>query len=152
MYYLCTYNLIVYSNYYRRKGRVHTLAFFYVLAVYYCISTVSRAGSQWWQRFLKTVLWPVRRLFTTQKTVYDLKLLLSFEKVGYVFQKSVMFYQSLAAFCCFFLPLIIYKPALDKICLIHDVKGLICKYAQLHKHKSLNFLIPPTSTISILDH
>ena len=93
----------------------------------------------------------------TQKTVYDLKLLVIFLKKSVMFfkklvmflKKLVMFYQSLAAPCCFSVyPLIIYKTALDKIRLIHDVKGLICKYAQLHKHKSLNFLIPPTSTIS----
>ncbi len=44
------------------------------------------------------------------------------------FKKLVMFYQSLAAPCCSPVYwLIIYKSALDKICLIHDVKGLICK-------------------------
>ena len=40
------------------------------------------------------------------------------------FKKLVMFYQSLAAPCCFpVYPLIIYKTALDKIPLIHDLKG-----------------------------
>ena len=44
------------------------------------------------------------------------------------FKKLVMFYQSLAAPCCFpVYPLIIYKSALDKIRLIHDLKGYICK-------------------------
>ncbi len=65
----------------------------------------------------------------TQKTVYDLKLLVIFLKKSVMFfKKLVMFYQSLAALCCFpVYPLIIYKTALDKICLIHDVKGQICK-------------------------
>ena len=71
----------------------------------------------------------VRRLLRGQKTVYDLKLLVIFlKKLVMFFKKSVMFYQSLAALCCFpVYPLIIYKTALDKICLIHDVKGWICK-------------------------
>ena len=44
------------------------------------------------------------------------------------FKELVMFYQSLAALCCFpVYSLIIYKSALDKIPLIHDVKGAICK-------------------------
>ncbi len=43
-------------------------------------------------------------------------------------KKLVMFYQSLAAPCCSpVYPLIIYKTALDKIPLIHDAKGRICK-------------------------
>ena len=38
-------------------------------------------------------------------------------------KKLVMFYQSLAALCCFpVYSLIIYKSALDKIRQIHDVK------------------------------
>jgi hypothetical protein len=78
----------------------------------------------------------VRRLLRNQKTVYDLKLLVIFlkklvmflKKLVMFFKKSVMFYQSLAAPCCFpVYPLIIYKSALDKICLIHDLKGYICK-------------------------
>ena len=68
----------------------------------------------------------------TQKTVYDLKLLVIFlkklvmflKKLVMFFKKLVMFYQSLAAPCCFpVYPLIIYKSALDKICLIQDIKG-----------------------------
>ena len=40
------------------------------------------------------------------------------------FKKLVMFYQSLAVPCYFpVYPLIIYKTALDKICLIQDIKG-----------------------------
>jgi len=67
-----------------------------------------------------------------QKTVYDLKLLviffkklvMFFKKLVMFFKKLVMFYQSLAAPCCLpVYPLIIYKTALDKIYLIHDVKG-----------------------------
>ena len=70
-----------------------------------------------------------RRFLPNQKTVYDLKLLVIFLKKSVMFfKKLVMFYQSLAAPCCFpVYSLIIYKTALDKICLIHDVKGLICK-------------------------
>ena len=50
------------------------------------------------------------------------------------FKKSVMFYQSLAAPCCFpVYPLIIYKTALDKIPLIHDVKGTICKISSTNQ-------------------
>ena len=72
----------------------------------------------------------------TQKTVYDLKLLviffkklvMFFKKLVMFFKKLVMFYQSLAAPCCLpVYPLIIYKLALDKIPLIHNVKGTICK-------------------------
>ncbi len=44
------------------------------------------------------------------------------------FKKLVMFYQSLADLCCFSVYwLIIYKTVLDKIRLIHDLKGYICK-------------------------
>jgi hypothetical protein len=59
-----------------------------------------------------------------QKTVYDLKLLVMFFKKSVIFFKRlVMFYQSLAALCCFpVYPLIIYKLALDKICMIQDIK------------------------------
>src|SRR5574344_963597 len=95
MYYLCTYNLIVYSNYYRRKGRSSYSCLFYVLTVYDCIHTVSRAGLHGSKRFLSNRVMAVRRLLMTQKTVYDLKLLVMF------FKKLVMFYQSLAAPCCF---------------------------------------------------
>ena len=68
----------------------------------------------------------------TQKTVYDLKLLviffkksvMFFKKLVMFFKKLVMFYQSLAVPCCVpVYPLIIYKTALDKICLIYDIKG-----------------------------
>ena len=45
-----------------------------------------------------------------------------------------MFYQSLADLCCFpVYPLIIYKLALDKIPLIHDVKGTICKISSTNQ-------------------
>ena len=66
-----------------------------------------------------------RRFLPNQKTVYDLKLLVIFLKKSVMFfKKLVMFYQSLAAPCCFSVYwLIIYKPALDKICLIYDIKG-----------------------------
>ena len=101
MYYLCTYNLIVYSNYYRRKGRSSYSCLFYVLAVYDCIYTVSRAGLHGSKRLLRNRVMAVRRLLMTQKTVYDLKLLVIFLKKSVMFfKKLVMFYQSLAAPCC----------------------------------------------------
>ena len=129
MYYLCTYKLIVYSNYYRRKGRSSTLAFFYALTVYDCIHTVSRASLHGSKRTLRNRVMAVRRFLMTQKTVYDLKLLVIFlKKLVMFFKKLVMFYQSLADLCCFSVcSLIIYKSALDKIRLIHDLKGYICK-------------------------
>ena len=101
MYYLCTYKLIVYSNYYRRKGRSSYSCLFYVLTVYDCIHTVSRAGSHGSKRFLSNRVMAVRRLLMTQKTVYDLKLLVIFLKKSVMFfKKLVMFYQSLADDCC----------------------------------------------------
>ena len=93
---------------------------------------MSRAGSHGSKRFLSNRVMAVRRLFRNQKTVYDLKLLVIFLKKSVIFlkklvmffKKSVMFYQSLADLCCFpVYPLIIYKSALDKICLIQDIKG-----------------------------
>jgi len=122
------------------KAGAHTLAFFYVLAVYDCIYTVSRAGLHGSKRLMRNRLTAKRRFLMTQKTVYDLKLLVIFLKKSVMFlkksvmffKKLVMFYQSLAAPCCFpVYPLIIYKTALDKICLIHDVKGRICKISSL---------------------
>ena len=51
-----------------------------------------------------------------------------FKKLVMFLKKLVVFYQSLADPCCLSVyPLIIYKTALDKIRLIHDVKGCICK-------------------------
>ena len=75
-----------------------------------------------------------RRFLPNQKTVYDLKLLVIFLKKSVMFfKKLVMFYQSLAALCCFpVYSLIIYKTALDKICLIQDVKGCICKISSAY--------------------
>src|SRR5574344_2188122 len=134
MYYLCTYNLIVYSNYYRRKGRSSYSCLFYVLAAYDCIYTVSRAGLHGSKRLLSNRVMTVRRFLMTQKTVYDLKLLVIFLKKSVMFfKKLVMFYQSLADLCCFpVYPLIIYKSALDKIRLIQDVKGCICKISSTY--------------------
>ncbi|WP_276964626.1 hypothetical protein, partial [Bacteroides graminisolvens] len=107
------------------KAGVHTLAFFYVLTVYYCINTVSRASLHGSKRTLRNRVMAARRLLMTQKTVYDLKLLVIFLKKSVMFfKKLVMFYQSLAVPCYFpVYPLIIYKTALDKICLIYDIKG-----------------------------
>ena len=93
---------------------------------------MSRARSHGSKRLLSNRVMVVRRLLRNQKTVYDLKLLVIFLKKSVMFfkksvmffKKLVMFYQSLAAPCC--LPacsLIIYKLALDKICLIQDIKG-----------------------------
>ena len=103
MYYLCTYNLIVYSNYYRRKGRSSYSCLFYVLTVYDCINTVSCAGSHGSKRLLSNRVMAVRRFIMTQKTVYDLKLLVIFlKKLVMFFKKLVMFYQGLATPCCIY--------------------------------------------------
>ena len=90
---------------------------------------MSRAGSHGSKRFLRNRVMAIRRLLMTQKTVYDLKLLVIFLKKSVMFfKKLVMFYQSLAAPCGFpAYSLIIYKTALDKIRMIHDVKEWICK-------------------------
>jgi hypothetical protein len=93
---------------------------------------VSRARSHGSKRFLSNRVTVVRRLLRGQKTVYDLKLLVIFLKKSVMFfkklvmflKKLVMFYQSLADLC--YSPvcsLIIYKLALDKICMIQDIKG-----------------------------
>ena len=67
------------------------------------------------------------------------------------FKKLVMFYQSLAVPCCFSVySLIIYKTALDKICLIHDVKGWICKISSTYSLYSCNWEMKNDS-LSILD-
>jgi len=51
-------------------------------------------------------------------------LVIFLKKSVMFFKKSVMFYQSLADLCYSpVYPLIIYKSALDKICLIQDIKG-----------------------------
>ena len=78
----------------------------------------------------------------TQKTVYDLKLLvIFFKKLVMFFKKLVMFYQSLVAPCCFpVYSLIIYKTVLDKIRLIHDVKGCICKISSTTWPTELTFV------------
>ena len=96
---------------------------------------MSRAGLHGSKRFLRNRVMTVRRLLVTQKTVYDLKLLVIFLKKSVMFfKKLVMFYQSLAAPCCFpVYPLIIYKSALDKIPLIQDVKGTICKISSTNQ-------------------
>ena len=101
------------------------MPFFYVLTVYYCINTVSRAGSHGSKRLLSNRLMAKRRFLPNQKTVYDLKLLVIFLKKSVMFfKKLVMFYQSLADLCYSpVYPLIIYKPALDKIRMIQDIKG-----------------------------
>ena len=84
------------------------------------------------KRLLSNRVTVIRRFIMTQKTVYDLKLLVMFFKKSVIFfkklvmflKKLVMFYQSLAAPCCFpVYPLIIYKLAIDKICMIQDIKG-----------------------------
>ena len=93
---------------------------------------MSCAGLHGSKRPMSNRVMVVRRLLMTQKTVYDLKLLVIFLKKSVIFfkrlvmffKKLVMFYQSLADPCC--LPacsLIIYKLALDKICMIQDIKG-----------------------------
>ena len=85
---------------------------------------MSRAGLHGSKRLMRNRLTAKRRFLMTQKTVYDLKLLVIFLKKSVMFfKKLVMFYQSLADLCCFPVYwLIIYKSALDKIRQIHDVK------------------------------
>ena len=52
------------------------------------------------------------------------KSVIFFKKLVMFLKKLVMFYQSLADLCYSpVYPLIIYKSALDKICLIQDIKG-----------------------------
>ena len=86
---------------------------------------MSRAGLHGSKRLMRNRLTAKRRFLMTQKTVYDLKLLVIFLKKSVMFfKKLVMFYQSLAVPCCVpVYTLIIYKTALDKICLIYDIKG-----------------------------
>ena len=93
---------------------------------------MSRAGLHGSKWSIRNRLMAKRRFLPNQKTVYDLKLLviflkksvIFFKKLVMFFKKSVMFYQSLAVPCYFpVYPLIIYKTALDKICLIYDIKG-----------------------------
>ena len=107
---------------------------------------MSRTGSHGSKRILINRVMAVRRLIMTQKTVYDLKLLviflkksvMFFKKLVMFFKKLVMFYQSLAVPCCFpVYSLIIYKSALDKICLIHGIKEWICKISSTFSDKLL---------------
>ena len=110
------------------------MPFFYVLAVYDCIHTVPRVGLHGSKRSIRNRLMAKRRFLPNQKTVYDLKLLVIFLKKSVMFfKKLVMFYQSLADLCCLpVYPLIIYKSALDKIRLIRDIKGCICKISSIY--------------------
>ena len=100
---------------------------------------MSRAGSHGSKRSIRNRLMAKRRFLPNQKTVYDLKLLVIFLKKSVMFfKKLVMFYQSLAAPCCFPVCwLIIYKSALDKICLIHGIKEWICKISSTFSNKLL---------------
>ena len=100
---------------------------------------MSRASLHGSKRILRNRVMAVRRFIMTQKTVYDLKLLVIFLKKSVMFfKKLVMFYQSLAVPCCFPVYwLIIYKSALDKICLIHGIKEWICKISSTFSNKLL---------------
>ncbi len=100
---------------------------------------MSRAGSHGSKRSIRNRLMAKRRFLPNQKTVYDLKLLVIFLKKSVMFfKKLVMFYQSLADLCCFPVYwLIIYKSALDKICLIHGIKEWICKISSTFSDKLL---------------
>ena len=95
---------------------------------------MSRAGLHGSKWSIRNRLMAKRRFLPNQKTVYDLKLLVIFLKKSVMFfKKLVMFYQSLADLCCFpVYSLIIYKTALDKIRLIQDVKGCICKISSAY--------------------
>ena len=129
MYYLCTYNLIVYSNYYRRKGRSSNSCLFLLCAVHFFAETVAYCHLHGSKRSARNRLLAGRRFLMTQKTVSLFKLLVIFLK------SAVMFFKKLVMFCLI-LPggqcdtsrqLIIYKVALDKIWLIKEEKGGICK-------------------------
>ena len=113
---------------------------------------MSRAGSHGSKRSIRNRLMAKRRFLPNQKTVYDLKLLVIFLKKSVMFfKKLVMFYQSLAAPCCLpVYPLIIYKSALDKICLIQDVKGCICKISSTYSLYSCSWEMKNDS-LSIFD-
>ena len=100
---------------------------------------MSRAGLHGSKWSIRNRLMAKRRFLPNQKTVYDLKLLVIFLKKSVMFfKKLVMFYQSLADLCCFpVYRLIIYKSALDKICLIHGIKEWICKISSTFSNKLL---------------
>ncbi|HCK24494.1 MAG TPA: hypothetical protein DHW31_06920, partial [Bacteroides graminisolvens] len=68
-------------------------AFFYVLAVYYCINTVARAGLHGSKRSARNRVTAERRFLADQKTVSLFKLLVIFLK------KLVMFFKKLVMFC-----------------------------------------------------
>ena len=73
-------------------------------------------------------------MFFKKLVMFFKKSVMFFKKLVMFFKKSVMFYQSLAAPCCFpVYPLIIYKTALDKIPLIQDGKGAICKISSTNQ-------------------
>ena len=129
MYYLCTYNLIVYSNYYRRKGRSSNSCLFTLCAVHFFAETVAYCHLHGSKRSARNRLLAGRRFVMTQKTVYLFKLLVIFLKSAVMFfKKLVMFCPSLVDDCCSLLYwLIMHKSALDKIWLIKEVKGGICK-------------------------
>ena len=116
MYYLCTYNLIVYSNYYRRKGRSSNSCLFSLCAVHFFAETVAYCHLHGSKRSARNRLLAGRRFVMTQKTVYLFKLLVIFLKSAVMFfKKLVMFCQSLADDCCSLLYwLIMHKSALDK--------------------------------------
>ena len=129
MYYLCTYNLIVYSNYYRRKGRSSNSCLFSLCVVHFFAETVAYCHLHGSKRSATNRVTAKRRFLMTQKTVYLFKLLVIFLK------SAVMFFKKLVMFCLI-LPggqcdtsrqLIMHKSALDKIWLINEVKGRICK-------------------------
>ena len=116
MYYLCHHNLIVYSNYYRRKGRSSNSCLFSFFTVPFFAETVAYCclhGSKWSARNRVTAK---RRFLMTQKTVSLLKLLVIFlKKLVMFFKKLVVFSLLLAGGCSLPLQwLIICKVALDK--------------------------------------
>ena len=93
MYYLCHHNLIVYSNYYRRKGRSSNSCLFSFFTVPFFAETVAYCclhGSKWSARNRVTAK---RRFLMTQKTVSLFKLLVIF------FKSAVMFFKKLVMFC-----------------------------------------------------
>ena len=116
MYYLCQHNPIVYSIYYRRKGRSLNSCLFSFCTVPFFIRTVAYCHLHGSKRSARNRLTAKRRFLMTQKTVSLFKLLVIF------FKSAVMFFKKLVMFCptppdaCskFLNQLIIHKLALDK--------------------------------------
>src|SRR5574344_2190312 len=93
MYYLCTCNLIVYTNYYMRKVMSSYSCLFSLCAVHFFAETVAYCHLHGSKRSARNRLTAKRRFLMTQKTVYLFKLLVIFLK------SAVMFFKKLVMFC-----------------------------------------------------